>query len=76
MECTHKIYARKKSAIHIHNHVCNEKRPYLQLQDQKPANNRTDVTEIIGTNGVHPTINGYYQIADAVYRSLYNDFKI
>lgn len=49
---------------------------YNMPSSEKPANNRTDVTEIIGTNGVHPTINGYYQIADTVYRSLYNDFKI
>lgn len=48
---------------------------YNMPQNNKPANNRTDITEIIGTNGVHPTTNGYYQIGDAFYRSLYNDFK-
>ena len=42
----------------------------------KPVNNRNEETEIIGSNGVHPTTNGYYQIADAVYRSFYNDFKV
>lgn len=42
---------------------------------EKPVNNRNEETEIIGSNGVHPTTNGYYQIADAVYRSFYNDFK-
>ena len=26
-----------------------------------------------GTNGVHPTVNGYYQIADAAYRSFCHD---
>lgn len=43
---------------------------------EKPVNNRNDETEIIGTNGVHPSISGYYQIADAVYRSFYNDFRV
>ena len=40
----------------------------------KPVNTRSEVTEIIGTNGVHPTINGYLQIGDAVYRSVVASF--
>ena len=40
----------------------------------KPVNVRSEVTEIIGTNGVHPTINGYLQIGDAVYRSVIASF--
>jgi hypothetical protein len=40
----------------------------------KPVNTRSEVTELIGTNGVHPTINGYLQIADAVYRNLIASF--
>ncbi len=40
----------------------------------KPVNVRSEVTEIIGTNGVHPTINGYLQIGDAVYRSVVASF--
>ena len=32
--------------------------------------NTTD-TEYIGTDGVHPTIEGYYQIGDAFYRGLH-----
>ena len=43
---------------------------YSLPSKEKPVNNRSDKTEIIGTNGLHPTVNGYYQIADAVYRSL------
>lgn len=36
------------------------------------ANNRNDTdTEIVGTNGVHPTTAGYYQIGDAFYRGLH-----
>ena len=49
---------------------------YNMPSTDKPVNNRNDKTEIIGSNGVHPTLNGYYQIGDAFYRSLYTDFKI
>lgn len=38
---------------------------------QKNVNLRnSNVKEYIGTNGVHPTDSGYYQIADAVYRNF------
>lgn len=37
------------------------------------VNNRNDKKEIIGTNGVHPTLNGYLQIGDAFYRALVSD---
>ena len=40
----------------------------------KPVNTRSEITEIIGTNGVHPTINGYLQVGDAVYRSIIASF--
>lgn len=30
----------------------------------------TNVTEMRGTNGVHPSTAGYYQIGDAFYRAL------
>ncbi len=43
---------------------------YNMPSKEKPVNNRNNNTEVIGTNGVHPTVNGYYQIADAVFRSL------
>lgn len=37
----------------------------------KPVNTRnSDKTEYVGTNGVHPTNNGYMQIADAIYRNI------
>ena len=48
---------------------------YNMPASQKPVNNRNEQTEIIGTNGVHPTTNGCLQIGDVFYRSLYNDFK-
>ena len=41
----------------------------------KPVNNRSDETEVIGTNGVHPSMNGYLQIGDVFFRSLVNDFS-
>ena len=48
---------------------------YNMPSTQKPVNNRSDVKETIGTNGVHPSTAGYYQIADAAYRSLCEIFK-
>lgn len=44
---------------------------YNMPSTQKPVNNRSEVTEPSGTDGVHPTISGYYQIADAAFRSLW-----
>ena len=36
------------------------------------VNNRNDAeSEIVGTNGVHPSAKGYYQIGDAFYRALH-----
>lgn len=48
---------------------------YNMPSRQKPANTRTSVTETFGTNGVHPSTAGYYQIADAAYRSLIHDIQ-
>lgn len=36
----------------------------------KNVNTRSGETESVGTNGVHPTNNGYWQIADAEFRVL------
>lgn len=41
---------------------------------QKPVNVRSDITERIDTNCCHPTLNGYYQFADAVYRNIVASF--
>ena len=35
-----------------------------------PVNNRVATTEKLGTNGVHPTQQGSYQVADSIYRSF------
>ena len=48
---------------------------YNMPASSKPVNNRSEVTEMIGTDGVHPTENGFYQIADAAFRSLCEVFS-
>lgn len=37
---------------------------------EKSVNTRSTKTELVGTNGLHPTYEGYMQVADAVYRNL------
>lgn len=37
---------------------------------EKNVNTRATKKESVGTNGVHPTNNGYWQIADAEFRAL------
>ena len=44
--------------------------PYID----KPVNTRNTVTEKIGSNGVHPNLEGQYQIADVVYRNFVANF--
>ncbi len=39
----------------------------------KKVNIRSDITEKIGTNGVHPTMSGYLQLGDVFYRALIRD---
>ena len=39
------------------------------------VNARSDKLEKIGTNGVHPTMEGYLQIGDAFYRALVSDME-
>lgn len=41
---------------------------------QKPVNTRSKITERLDTNGVHPLPEGYFQIADAVYRNIVKEF--
>jgi len=40
----------------------------------KVVNSRSAKTEKVGTNGVHPSTEGYYQIADVVYRNVVKEF--
>ena len=43
---------------------------YNMPRTSKAVNTRSSTTEQVGTNGVHPATEGYYQIGDAVYRAL------
>lgn len=43
---------------------------YLMPYDTVAVNTRSTVTEMRGTNGVHPSTNGYYAIGDAYFRTL------
>lgn len=43
---------------------------YNMPQAEVTVNTRSSLTEQRGTNGVHPSDNGYMQIADVVYRNL------
>ena len=47
---------------------------YNLPQKEKPVNTRCKTTEIMGTNGVHPSQAGYFQISDAVYRNVIASF--
>lgn len=48
---------------------------YNMPSKNKPVNTRNPLTETFGTNGVHPSTNGYYQIGDAAYRSMIHDIN-
>lgn len=39
------------------------------------VNMRSNILEPVGTNGVHPTMEGYLQIGDVFYRALVRDMK-
>nr|MBQ4458413.1 hypothetical protein [Clostridia bacterium] len=43
---------------------------YNMPRQSKPVNTRCTTTEQVGTNGVHPSLDGYYQIGDAAFRSM------
>ncbi len=47
---------------------------YNMPSGHKCVNTRNSRTEIVGTNGVHPMIEGYMQIGDAVYRNMIKEF--
>nr|DAZ00991.1 MAG TPA: GDSL-esterase, psychrotrophic, monoethylphosphonate, HYDROLASE.35A [Caudoviricetes sp.] len=40
--------------------------PYIETK----VNTRSDLTEMLGTNGVHPSNTGYWQISDALFRAI------
>lgn len=43
---------------------------YNMPYKMKNVNIRSEEQEMVGTNGVHPSDSGYYQIADAVFRNI------
>lgn len=43
---------------------------YNMPADDVPVNTRSSTTERRGSNGVHPSTDGYMQIADAVFRNI------
>lgn len=47
---------------------------YNMPHSNTKVNIRNTITEMLGTNGVHPADPGYFQIADAVYRSIVANF--
>ncbi len=47
---------------------------YAYPSKEKPVNVRSNITERMDTNAVHPTLVGYMQIADAIYRNIVNNF--
>lgn len=48
---------------------------YAYPKIEKPVNVRSSYKEIIDTNGVHPTNEGYMQIADATFRNMIHLIK-
>lgn len=47
---------------------------YNMPHGHKCVNTRNTQTEVVGTNGVHPMVEGYMQIGDAVYRNMVKEF--
>ena len=43
---------------------------YNMPSAERNVNTRNNTTELIGINGVHPTCEGYMQIADAAFRNM------
>lgn len=48
---------------------------HVMPYEVKKVNARSTQTEIIGTNGVHPSYEGYMQIADAAWRNMVHTVK-
>ena len=49
---------------------------YNMKYENKAVNTRNSaITEMVGTNGVHPANSGYLQIADVVFRNLIAEFS-
>lgn len=47
---------------------------YNMPHTEKSVNTRNTMTEMVDTNGLHPSQSGYMQIADVIYRNLIAEF--
>ena len=65
-------YAKTIDGCYIVNSMCEVDQDNAFPVGNRVINYRSADTEIIGTNGVHPTTNGYYMLADSVFRCLCN----
>lgn len=43
---------------------------YGAAYSSQPANRYSSVTEVVGTNGIHPSLDGYKLIGDVIYRTI------
>ncbi len=48
---------------------------YSYPVELQKVNNRSEIVERLGVNGLHPSIDGYKQIGDAFYRLLVEIIK-
>ena len=65
-------YAKTIDGCYIVNSMCEVDQDNAFPFGNRVVNYRSTDTEIIGTNGVHPTTNGYNMLADSVFRCLCN----
>ena len=66
----YKEIADSTSNVYFCNIACQFDTEYNMSHSTRPVNTRNSETEVYGTNGVHPALSGYMQIADAVYRDI------
>lgn len=48
---------------------------YNMPRIELPVNIRSNIKELVGSNGVHPNMDGYLQIGDVFFRALVHDLK-
>ena len=63
-------YAKTIDGCYIVNSMCEVDQDNAFPVGNRVVNYRSNYTEVIGTNGVHPTDTGYLMLADSVFRCL------
>ena len=63
-------YAKTIDNCYIVNSMCEVDQDNAFPVGNRVINYRSSDTEVIGTNGVHPTNTGYLMLADSVFRCL------